>query len=304
MPLHADDRRATPDAALLARFATFYGGDQDPADAIHWLTDPGSPGPSGAPSLVYALEQARVQLYRLDADETTRRRFQELADRVVAQHEAAATALARAQGVAPPSPGSAPAPHRPSWRRRRALLVALGIGAFAIVAVLALGALLTPRSIAVTMKPLRMVSSTSDPASKEAAILSLFAGSFPAENQLSLRTVFDRPPALALGGVQRISVKRLTGSAVLAAPDPGRVTSGSVTVLVLCTTASAYRWALTGEDTSGRERVLATSSATGCGGTAAYATVFLQDEKVSALRLTTGSGDRALAAVIVAPAQP
>lgn len=306
MPRYADDRGATFDAALLARFAKYYEGDDDPADAIHWLTDPESPGPSGAPSPTDALDRAREQLYRPDAGEAALRRFQELTDRVAEQQDAAARALALAQRTASMSRGSASstARHPRWWGRRRAQFTVLGIAVLVIPAVLVLGALLTPTSVVVKMTPLRMLSSTSDPASKEAAVLSLFAGSFPAENQLSLRTVFDRPPALALGGVQLVAVKRMIGSAVLASPDSERVTSGSVTVLVLCTTASAYRWVVTGEDASGHERVLATSSESGCRGTAAYATVFLDDEKVGALRLSTRSADRVLTAVIVAPAHP
>jgi hypothetical protein len=224
------------------------------------------------------LEAARAALYRQGADDATRRAYADLAGRLGPKD--------------PVGAATAEAARRP---RRGAVLVTAA--SLVAAASLVLGMLLLPRSATVRMTPLRLVGAT-DPAAEEAAVLSLFAGSFAAQNQLALRAVVDQPPALADGGVQKATVERIAGTVTVAAAQSA--TGGNLTVVVLCTTATAYRWVLTANE-GGRRRVLADASARACLGTAAYATVGADGSHSAVLRFTATRGERALVALVATP---
>lgn len=233
-----------------------------------------------------ALDEARAALYRPDADDEARRVYADLLERV---------------GIGPAVAQATPVV-RTAERRRGARRIVIAVTAVAVTAVAVLlgGVLLAPRSAAVRMTPLRIVGAT-DPTAEEAGVLSLFAGSFAAQNKLALRTAVDAPPALAAGGVQRSSVREITGTGTITAPSP--TASGTVTIVVLCTTTTAFRWTLTATE-GGRTRVLATSSAATCLGTASYATVSVADERRASLRFVAPRARSALVALVVVPDRP
>ena len=104
----------------------------------------------------------------------------------------------------------------------------------------------------------------------------------------------DRPPSLAQGAGQRWTVDGVRGSARLALPPMPAPMRTAATVLVLCTTASAYRWSLVGRD----GKVLAVSRAEHCSGAAAYASIELDDGPVH-LDFASDRGGRSLVAVVV-----
>lgn len=230
-----------------------------------------------------ALEEARAALYRPGADERTRRAYEDLAARL----EGARTTGADAAGSTA----------RPAARRRR---VAVAAAAAAVLAAVLGCVVLLPRPGEVRMTSLRIVGAT-DPVAQEAAVLSLFAGSFAAQNKLALRAAVDAPPALAGGDVQGAAVRQIDGTAALVVPRAAG--SGTATVVVLCTSATAYRWELSTTD-AGRTRVLATSSAADCLGTAAYATVRMDVPRRAVLRFVAEHHEQALVALVVVPDEP
>lgn len=231
-----------------------------------------------------ALEAARAALYRADADDDSRRRYARLAEQYDLRR-AAATAFLGTDRVR----------RGVRWTRRTRITVPAVVGG--VIAAILIGALALPRSLSVRMSPMHFVGAT-DPTAEEAAVLSLFAGSFAAQNKLALRAVVDAPPALASGRTQRSSVREITRSGVLAVPHG--ITSGTVTVVVLCTSASTFRWELTVTQAAHRQ-VLATSSGRACSGAASYATMSVRDERGARLRIDSERDGRLLVALVVVP---
>jgi hypothetical protein len=121
---------ARPSAAVVAAFAAEYDGPHDPRDALHWLTRPGEPGPSGHAPPEAELGAARVLLYRPGVRQEDRDRLVAIAERIRADEQDARAALDRAvRKVAATA----------VRRRRRAARIAVAVGAAVVVAGLVAG---------------------------------------------------------------------------------------------------------------------------------------------------------------------
>lgn len=146
------------DPGLLDRFRSHYRGRWRPEDALAWLDDPLTPGPSGAPGPANELDRMRVELYRRTTDEDAARRHHEAARRLEEELAVARAAFAAAAPRAPlrdqtreqdrrTAPAPAPLRARPSTAVGGVLVVAV-VGAAAAGAGL-VAPLAAPRSPAV-----------------------------------------------------------------------------------------------------------------------------------------------------------
>lgn len=286
------------DAAFLAEFTAAYRGPHDPRDALAWLHDPMSAGPTGAPSPAMLLQPLRQRLYRPRVTAGERERFDRESARVLADAEQAAaaqrTVLARraadaAPTTEPPRNGSAqqePARLIDRWYRRAWITVAAGAVAAGVVV---LGVTGVPRSPGVPPSTApRSASTVPHPAALTPGVVGSAPLAFvgPAAQRRSdrqdLAALFARGDRHTIGDFLYAHRTGFTGAIrtdSIAVDHRGRgpgVVSlqgidggggpGNVSVLLTCSKPAVYSWTLTSDTPEGDRSRIGRSSGGNCSG--------------------------------------